>query len=599
MRSGLFLVLMAVTVVVTACAQKPVPTSDQKSIPAPAATAVTPVRGGQAPSPTGSGSNPSAPSGSPRVLRINLGTRPDILDPQKASTNSEVAVLQMIYEGLTRLDETGHVIPGAADRWEFSGDGKTLTFHLRDRVKRADGTPLTAKDFEYSFKHALDPRVGAIDPSFLNDIRGAQAAYSLDAKSKVEDIQKALENVGVKAIDDSTLVIYFDQPAGYWPSVASTWIGWPSDRTKVDTDPDAWWFKPTNHNGNGPFKIAEMQEQAIKLVPNLNYWGGRPMLDRIEFYWIAEPAAALDAYRKGEIDVARVTSDTLAMVQADPVLNREMVRTPAAWVTYIGFNVKKAPFTDKSVRTAFSQALDRDSFVRDVLKGLGRPYRSWIPPGVPGYEETATVPGYDAQAAVKTMIDGGYGTPDKKRVDCNKLGTVKLSYSNTPRNQALFQFLAGNLTRVFACPVLLDPIDAGTYPLLIKDPRTSPQIYLITWQQEYEHPQDWLFLQTCSGVYASRIGYCNRDLDSALAAANQELDFDKSLEKYRAAQRIFIGDMAAAILWNNENAVLVKPYVRGLRDHAGTGDNAWPGQFGPVLTYDIDLSKVGAGYPAK
>ena len=310
MRSGFILVIMVIAVMVTACEQKPVPTGDQKAPPAPAANATAPARGGSSPTPSGSGPGAIARSGGPRVLRINLGTRPDILDPQRASTNSEVALLQMVYEGLTRMDETGRVIPGAADRWEFSGDGKTLTFHLRDGLKRADGTPLTAKDFEYSFKHALDPRVVAIDPSFLNDIRGAQAAYTLDAKSKVEDIQKALENVGVKAIDDSTLVIYFDQPAGYWPSVGSTWIGWPSDRTKVDTDPDTWWFKPANHNGNGPFKIAEMQEQVIRLVPNPNYWGGHSLLDRIEFYWIAEPAAALDAYRKGEIDVARVTSDT-------------------------------------------------------------------------------------------------------------------------------------------------------------------------------------------------------------------------------------------------------------------------------------------------
>jgi ABC-type oligopeptide transport system substrate-binding subunit len=281
------------------------------------------------------------------------------------------------------------------------------------------------------------------------------------------------------------------------------------------------------------------------------------------------------------------------------VLGKDLVRSPAAWVTYLGFNMKKPPFTDKYVRIAFSQALDREGFVRDVLKGLGKPYRSWIPPGVPGYDETATVPGFDAKAAVQTLIDGGYGTADKKRVDCNKLGTVKLSYSNTPRNQALFQFLVGNLARVFACPILLDPIDPSTYPVMMRDPKTAPQIFLITWQEEYAHPQNWLFLQTCAGVYASRIGYCNKDFDAAFAAANQELDFDKAIEKYQAAQKIFVSDNAVAFLWNSENAYLIKPYVLGLWDHHGTGDNAWPGQFGPVLSYDIDTSRVGAGYPAQ
>ena len=104
-------------------------------------------------------------------------------------------------------------------------------------------------------------------------------------------------------------------------------------------------------------------------------------------------------------------------------------------------------------------------------------------------------------------------------------------------------------------------------------------------------------MQTCNGVYATRIGYCNKDFDTAFAAANQEVDFDKSIDKYKAAQRIFVGDVAGAFLWNNQNAYLIKPYALGLWSHSSSADNIWPGQFGPVLTYDIDVSKVGVGYP--
>ncbi len=579
MRLLTFASTIVLTLILSACKPVPVPTFDTK-VPA---TPPPLVGKSTAPIPP----TPTATPPKPKILRINLGTRPDLLDPQKASTNGEVAILQMAYEGLTRLDETGRVLPGAAATWEYSADGKTITFHLRDGLKRADGTPLSAKDYEFAFTHAVDPRIGAADASFLDDVHGAMAAYSLDIKSKPEDIQKALDGVGIKAVDDSTLVVNFDQVVGYWPTIAATWIGYPSDRSKVENDLDVWYLKPENHNGNGPFKVADMQEQMIRLVPNANYWGGKPKLEGIEFYWISDPAAALDGYRRGEIDVTRVTSDSLAQIQSETLLAPDLVRSPSAWVTYLGFNVKKAPFTDKAVRTAFSQALDRDGLVRDVLKGMGKPYRSWIPPQIPGYDEGAVVPGYDPQAAIKTLIDAGYGTPDRKRVDCNKLGVVKLSYSNTPKNQVLFQFLAGNLTRVFACQVLLDPIDASTYALLIKDARTSPQIYMLTWQEEYPHPQNWLFLQTCSGVYALRLGYCNKAFDAALAVANQELSAENEIEKYRAAQRIFIGDLAAAPLWYNENAYLVKPSVRFLWDHHSTADSAFPGQFGPVISYAI------------
>ena len=587
MRFARFIIFMLVAILVaTACMPVRVPQGDKASSNAAGTPTVSTFGLYQTPTPL-----PRT-----RVLRINLPARPDLLDPQRAASNNDVAILQLAYEGLTRVDQNGKVIPGAAEKWEFSSDGKTLTFRLRAGLKRADGTPMVAKDFEYAFKRAVDPRLAARAQSFLDDVRGAITAYSLDPKSKPDDIDRMLNNVAVKATDDLTLVVTFEQPTGYFPVIASTWVGWSPDKTRVDKDVNAWWLKAENQNGNGPFKISDIQDEVIKLVANPNYWGGAPKIDRIEFYWLPD-AAVFDSYRKNEIDIVRVTSDNILTIQADAQLAKDLVRAPAARVTYLGFNVKKAPFTDKNVRKAFSQALDRDGFVRDVLRGLGKPYTSWIPPGTPGYDATATVPSYNEPEAVKTLIDAGYGTADKKKVDCNKLGTIKLTYSNTPRTQLLFQFLAGSLTKVFACPVLVDPVEPSAYPVVIRDPKTTPQVYLIPWEEEYAHPQNWLFLHACNGVYAQRIGYCNRDFDVALAFANQELDAEKAVAKYQAAQKIFVGDVPGAFLWNNENAFLVKPYVLKLWDGHGTADYAFPGQYGPVSTYDIDIMRVPENYP--
>ncbi|MBI3915223.1 MAG: peptide ABC transporter substrate-binding protein [Chloroflexi bacterium] len=535
----------------------------------------------------------------PRVVRINLGTRPDLLDPQRASSNSEIAILQLAYEGLTRWDSKGRVVPGAADRWEFGNEGKTLTFHLRAGLKRADGAPITAKDFEFAFKRALDPRLGGVDASFLDDVTGATAAYTLDPKSRPDDIQRALDAVGVQAVDDATLVFSFVRPAGYFPTLAATWLGYPTEKTKIESDPDAWWFKPENHNSNGLFLIKENQDQFLKLVPNPNYWGGKPKLDRIEFSWITDATAALGAYRQGNLEVLRLSSDDLAVAQADAALAKEIIRAPTARVSYLGFNVKRAPFTDKNVRKAFSLALDRDAFVRDALKNFGKPYLSWIPPGIAGYDAQATVPAFDANQAIQTLVEGGYGTADRKKVDCNKLGAIKLTYSNTPRNQFLYQFIAGSFAKTLACPILIDPIDPATFPVVARDPRTAPQIFLLTWEQEYPHPQNWLFLHACNGTYAQRIGYCNREFDAALALANAETDFEAAAEKYRAAQKILVGDGVAAFFWENENAFLVKPYVIGLRDALSVSDTAFPGQFGALASFSIDPTKTGAGYPGK
>ena len=120
MRSLAIGLVVFLIIIVTACSAQ-IPRADQTPVITPTITP-TPTA---TPLPTPS----VAPLPKPKVLRINLATRPDSLDPQKAFSSSEIAILQMAYEGLTRVDEKGMVVPGAAERWEFSTDGKTLTFH--------------------------------------------------------------------------------------------------------------------------------------------------------------------------------------------------------------------------------------------------------------------------------------------------------------------------------------------------------------------------------------------------------------------------------------------------------------------------------------
>lgn len=564
---------------------------------AAAAVACSPASApGAAPEPP---AQPTTTQHKTKILRIHIGSHPDQLDPQKASTTAQIAILQLAYEGLTRLDENGKPLPAAAQSWEFSDGGRTLTFHLKSDLIRADGAPMHAQDFEYSLKRSLDPRTIAPDQSFLDDVKGAVAAYSMERNSKPEDIQRALDNVGISAADDSTLVFTFNQPTGYFPTIASTWIAFPAERAKIESDPDTWWLKPENHNGNGAFKIVEIEDQVIKLVRNPYYEGGGARIERIEIYSnnVTDTSNALESYRKGDYDLTELSNDDLTQALQDPSLSREIVRQAAARVTYLGFNVRKPPFSDRAARVAFSQALDRVALTRDVLKSIGKPTASWIPPGTPGFDASAVIPPFDSKSALNTLAVSSFGTADKKRIDCNKLGTVKLSYSDTPRNQSIFQFIVGSVARAFGCPILIDPVDPKDYPLVLRDTRNQPQVFLITWEQEYAHPQDWLFLQACNGAFAVRTGYCNKDFDAALFAANQEIDWDRAMDKYRAAQRIFINDAAGALLWNSENAFLVKPYLRGVKEHASTSDVEWLGQFGPIVAYDIDLTNVGANYP--
>src|SRR5206468_12458048 len=100
------------------------------------------------------------------------------------------------------------------------------------------------------------------------------------------------------ATDDSNLVVTFSHPVGFWNYIAYTWVTYPSDKKKVDADPDNWWTKAEGHNGNGPFKIKTIEEgKRVVFVPNENYWNGKAKVDRIEFIYITDSAQAFDAYK--------------------------------------------------------------------------------------------------------------------------------------------------------------------------------------------------------------------------------------------------------------------------------------------------------------
>jgi oligopeptide transport system substrate-binding protein len=578
---------------------------------APAQPTTAPAQPTTAPQPTEAPTQAPAAAG-PKVLRIGRGTYPDVLDPQKSSYGIEIEVLKLAYEGLLSLDNKGNIGPGGADKWEKSADGTSMTFHIRDGLKRWDGTPITAKDYEYALKREVDPCVpGKQYTSILYDVKGAKELddYGTEigndcTKADKTKLDALWADYGVKALDDSNLQVTFKQPTGFWEYIAYTWVTYPTDQRAVDKDPDTWWTKAENHVGNGPFKIQSIDEgKKIVFVPNENYWRGKAKLDRIELIYNTDNAVIFEAYKNGELDIdANLAPEQLAAVDADPTLKSEFLRYPAAITIAIAFNNSRKPFDDKNVRSAFSAGFDREAWIRDVSQGVGGPYTRWIPPGVPGAQpDKPGVPSYDPAAAVKTLVDNGYAaadsTADKPKIDCNKLGELKLTYAASPLNHARFQFIAGNYVKVFGCPITLDPVDATVYTALTKDVKTNPQISRQGWIEDYPHPQNWLSVYWVCGAFSSRYGYCNPELDKQLKDADTTLDFEQAIKKYQAAEDILIGDIPAAFSNYTENIYLVRPYVIGPKDYPSSSDAEWAGEWGPVWTYDIDLSKVPANYP--
>ncbi|MBX6753796.1 MAG: peptide ABC transporter substrate-binding protein [Thermorudis peleae] len=514
-----------------------------------------------------------------KILRIHEYTYPDIFDPQKSSFSNEIAVLHMNYEGLTQLDKNMKTVPAAAESWEFSPDGLTLTFHLRAGLKYSDGTPLTAENFRYAVERTCDPKTAGEYQSILFDIVGCEDFASVDPKD-TQKYEAARQKLGVSAPDDRTLVIKLTHPAPYFPTIASLWVFYPARKELIEKGGDNWWKDPKLQIGNGPFQITEIvEDQLIRFKANPNYWAGRPKLDGIDIVYQKESSVALEAYKAGQLDMFSPDPSQLPAIKNDPELSKQLVQYTAATTINLSFNLTKEPFTDKNVRLAFSYAFDRKTYCEQVRNGDCKPTLEWIPPGIPGNANIDKY-GFDPQKAKEALAQSKYGGPDK-------LPPIKLTYnSDDPANQARMEWIAGQFRDILGVNITLDPVDGKTLVAMRKDIKTYPQMTPAGWIEDYPDPQNWLSVYwKCDATFAQRFGYCNKQFDDLVTQADKELDPNKRVQLYQQAEQILVDDVPGPFLYNPINRFLVKPYVTGYTPTPS--DDAFPGEFGSLLTLDI------------
>jgi len=319
-------------------------------------------------------------------------------------------------------------------------------------------------------------------------------------------------------------------------------------------------------------------------TPNANYWGEVPLVS-VDFAFITDSAVGFEAYKNNEFDIIPLAAEDLEVVQADPVLSAEANIYPGSCTFAVMFHQLKEPFTDPKVREAFAHALDREAWVADVLRGLGSPTLTWIPPGFPGYDAEENRWGYDPEAALAAIAESSYGSVEN-------LPPITLTFSDTPRNRTRNEWLAAKFKEVLGIDVTLDPVESTTYTALTKDIATAPQTFILGWCADYPDEQNWLSVYWKTGAFGECIGYSNPDLDALLEQADTELDPATRAGLYADAQTLLTDGVPVAFMWNNVNSYLVKPWVTGIVKTPQ--DSGWPGDIAP-WTIDIDTAAQAAG----
>ena len=529
------------------------------------------------------------------TLRVNLGTYPDTIDPQKSSFVNEIAHLKMIYEGLTRLNGKLETVPGSAEKWAYNGDATELTFTLRKGLKYSDGTPLNAKRFEYSILRNIDPATAGEYAGITDEIIGAPEWRGADvAKATPEELKKLKDAVGVKALDSkgtactgydqadcTTLKLTLSKPAPYFHTVMGLWVTFPAKEELITKGGETWWNDAQYHIGNGPMILKSLEPNTKGVFePNPYYWRGAAKVG-IEFRYVVDTAVSFQAYKNNEFDVIPLGAEDLATVKADPTLSKEAQIYPGSCTYSLNMHELKEPFTDKAVREAFAYSFDRKGWVKDVLKDLGAPALSWIPPGFPGYDASEDRFQYDPAKTKSLLEAAGYKIEGGQLTKGGTAVPITLTFSDTPRNRTRNEWIAGKWKADLALDVKLNPVEATTYTALTKDVNTAPQLFILGWCADYPDPQNWLsvyFKSTSS--FAQRFAYKSEAFDKLVDQADVELDAAKRADLYAQAQKLIISDVAGVMVWNNVNSYLVKPTVKGIVQTPQ--DSGWPGDIDPL-----------------
>lgn len=535
------------------------------------------------------------------VLRFVSSARHHTLDPQKASWLHDIRILDCLFEPLLRFSPEREAEPGVAESWTVSADGLTYTFHLRGDACWSNGEPVTAGDFVFAWRRAILPDSAADYSRLLFCIAGVEDFFIWRAKQLGEYVkssragggagaaglyEQAVEHfdktVGLRAVDDRTLVVTLTRPVPYFLELCAfvTLAPVPAKvlqgqlRISADTgmaDLDPTWTDAGRLVSNGPYVLAQWRpDRDLMLVSNPHYHGRERLANGgIQELLIENPQTGLLVYRRKQVDwlpdlpsALPVTAELVAEGGPDVHV------TAAAGTYFYSFNCRPQrsdgsanPLADRRVRRALSMAIDREALVQKVTR-LNQPTAAtFIPPGVlPGYEPpVAAGVKFDPQAAAALLAEAGF--PGGRGLE-----NLAISYNSGAGHEVIAQQIAANWRELLGVMVKLEGAESRVFGERLKNQDYS--IARASWFGDYRDPTTFLD-KFVSGNGNNDAAYGNPAYDALMAEAASTTEAGKRLDLLQQAEALLLADQPLAPIFHYVSVSLFDPKrVRDLQPNA-------------------------------
>ncbi len=506
--------------------------------------------------------SPTAPppaSTEPKVFRTNISSEPRTTDPGIASDNISGAIAQATFDGLTRNGQDNKPHEAVAETIDVSEDGLTYTFHLRDS-KWSNGDPVTAHDFEYAWKRALDAKTASEYAYQLFYIKNGEAYNA--GKAKADD-------VGVKALDDKTLEVKLENPTPFFLELTSFYTYMPVNKKVAEKNP-AWATEASTHIGNGPFKMESWEHKSkIVLAKNEHYWDKDAVkVDKIEFSMIEDENTAFSMFENGEIDWAGAPFDSLP-TDAIPALKEsgKLITKPVATVYWYKFHTEKAPFTNAKIRKAFTYAINRKAIVENILQAGQLPSTSFLPPSMS--IKSDYFKDNDTETAKKLLEEG------MKELGISKLPPVTISFNTSEGHKKIAEAIQDQWKKALGVDVKLENQEFAVYQETLNTGKY--QVGRMGWIGDFNDPINFLevFRDKDGGNNDTR--WENARYKELLIQSSKEKDPEKRKQLFAEAEAILMEEMPVAPIYFYTSSWLQGDRVKqGIHiDGLGNGDMKW------------------------
>ena len=512
------------------------------------------------------GSAPAVQRDAGELARGN-GAEPDSLDPQLARMDSALTILRDAYEGLTSIDRSGAVAPGAAASWSVSDDGLVYTFALHPEARWSNGDPVTAGDFVAAWRRLVDPATAS------------QYAQMLEPVAKAGDIiagRRPAAELAVSAPAPRRLVVQLVRPTPYFPSLLSHPSTFPVHRPTL-ASLGGQFARPGSAVTNGAYVPAEWQVGAWVLSRRNRHYrdDAHTAIDAVRYHHVSDAATELTRYRAGELD----TTYTLPPGQLARLAGAragELHTGPQLGVYYYGFALDRAPFAGNvKLRQALSMAVDRDILAGKVLGDGEIPAWGWVPPGVAGHAPQryawADWPAELRHAEARRLYaEAGY--------TAGRPAEFELAYNKSPLHDRIALAVAAMWKQTLGARVRLRAEEFRVLKQTIDARRV--QAFRGSWIADYNDP--YSFLQVLSSGFGINLPrYASPAYDALLAGAAVVTDAARRAELLAAAERQLLEDVPLVPLYFYVSKHLVAGRVRGWYDNVMN------------VTYTKDLSLAG------